>query len=1357
MSLPAALEFTLNRKPVRAEKISPNTTLLEFLRATGLTGTKEGCAEGDCGACSIAILERDARGKPIYRAINSCLVPVCLMAGREIVSVEGVGCSANPHPVQQKMIEHYGSQCGYCTPGFICSLFEGYYRNDLKTGDDLDEQLAGNLCRCTGYRPIRDAANEAFTERPNHNGRDAFAQNLKKRGKKLGSARYEFGTEKFFRPASLAKLLQLLKVNPDARLIAGATELGLDITKRFQKFRVLISVEAVPELTEIKSTTDEWRIGAAVTLTEIYDKLHGEFPALGDMLRVFGSRQIRNRATMGGNLVTASPIGDSAPVLLAFDAKVVLVGQASSLSPSKNEEKNSETGKMPVLRERTLPIDEFFIAYRKTALQPDEILKTIIIPRGASAPNLTRKSGWFKVSKRREMDISTVAACFVVDLDADNVVRHARLAYGGVAAMPSRVKKAETALLGKAWNEETIQAVLPILRTEFTPISDVRGSAEYRSGLITSLLEKFYFESAGKASCRFSYKNETGKLETGKMPVLQNIPHESGHKHVTGEAIYTDDSVAQKNMLEVWPVCAPYARAKILKRDASVAKSMPGIAVVLLAEDVPGLNDVGAVRKDEILLADREVFYHGQIVALVVGENQEVCRVAAEKIIVEYEPLPPILTIEDAIAQNSFHTEPNFIRRGDVNAFFEGRDSALRCPDATAQRPRHVLEGEFSMAGQEHFYLEMNAAWAEPGEDGSMFVMSSTQHPSEVQHIVAHLLHLPVNHVVVQSPRMGGGFGGKETQAATFAALAALAAAKTNRPVRVRVNRDLDMMITGKRHPFLAKFKVGYNTDGDLLAAKIALISNGGWSLDLSMPVTDRAVFHLDNAYFIPAVEFSGQVAKTNLASNTAFRGFGGPQGMLVIEEIIDRIARRLGKSPEEIRERNLYRGKGETNTTHYGQEIEDNRIQRVWQELKQSSAFEKRRAEIAKWNSENPYRKRGLAMTPVKFGISFTLTHLNQAGALALIYQDGTVQVNHGGTEMGQGVHTNITMIAAKELGIPLANVRVMPTSTDKVPNTSATAASCGTDLNGMAVKNACDILRARLASVAAKLLSKKLGRELAADQVEFAGNYAFERGAHAPARVGTSRGGALGAVDEASTATAGAAVLPEAASFAEVVRAAYVQRISLASTGYYRTPEIHYDRAKGQGRPFLYFAVGAAVTEVEVDGLTGMSQILRTDILHDAGDSINPGINLGQIEGGFVQGAGWLTCEELIWNDQGALLTHSPDTYKIPAVGDRPLEFNVQFLKNATQPNNIHGSKAVGEPPLMLAISVREAIRDAIAAFGPGRGEIELRSPATCEAIWKAIQKIKTHEKAPNSKHQHPEKLQTPSAKPNSPFFGV
>ena len=885
------------------------------------------------------------------------------------------------------------------------------------------------------------------------------------------------------------------------------------------------------------------------------------------------------------------------------------------------------------------------------------------------------------------MDISTVAACFTLDLDEAGVVRHARLAYGGVAPTPARAHKAEAALLGQPWSARTVHSVLPLLRQEFSPISDVRGSAAYRTGLIGSLVERFLEDAEEAAAPEQSPIEPPGHRSDAP-------PHESAHKHATGEALYADDVAARRPMLEVWPVCAPHARARIIRRDASAARQMPGIAAVLLAEDVPGENDVGAVRRDEVLLAGQEVSYHGQLVALVVGDSQEACRAAAEKVEIVYEPLPPLLTIEEAIAQGSFHTEPNYIRRGDVR-------------QALQQAPQ-TLQGEFRIAGQEHFYVEMQAAWAEPGEDGAMSVMSSTQHPSEVQHAVARVLGLSVNHVVVQSPRMGGGFGGKETQAATFAALAALAAAKTRRPVRVRVNRDQDMMLTGKRHPFLARFKVGYNSDGELLAAQIELFSNGGWSLDLSQAVTDRAVFHLDNAYYIPHVEVSGQVVKTNLASNTAFRGFGGPQGMLVIEEILDRIARRLGLTPERVRERNLYRGRGETNTTHYGQEIEDNRLEQVWHSLKAESKFEGRRREIEDWNAAHPSRKRGLAITPVKFGISFTTTHLNQAGALVLIYQDGTVQVNQGATEMGQGVYTNMAMVAAQELGLSLDKIRVMPTCTDKVPNTSATAASCGTDLNGMAVKAACEVLRERLMGVAAGLLAEKLERPVRAGEVRFEKNVAA---VHSPQST----------VHSPQSTVHG----PQSTvAFADVVKAACLQRISLSSTGHYRTPEIHYDREKGQGRPFLYFVVGAAVTEVEVDGFTGMSRILRTDILQDAGDSINEGINVGQIEGGFVQGAGWLTCEELVWDDQGRLLTHCPDTYKIPAVGDRPRQFNVRLLSQATQRQTIHGSKAVGEPPFMLAISVREAIRDAVAAFGQPGGEVPLPTPATGEAIYKAVQ---------------------------------
>jgi xanthine dehydrogenase molybdopterin binding subunit/xanthine dehydrogenase small subunit len=1257
--------FELNGEVQEIGHYSPNITLLQYLRKKGWTGTKEGCAEGDCGACSVAMLDQDAKGNPIYRAINSCLVPLASLEGRIVVTVEGVASKDGKlHPVQESMVKNYGSQCGYCTPGFVMSLFEGFYREDLREEWQLDDQLCGNLCRCTGYRAIRDAAFDSLSNRAECSSEDPFQAKLKRPCQELASVTNHVGTEIFHRPSSIAELLELLRANPNAELVAGGTEVGIKLTKLFRKFPVLISLEGVRELKQIEKTDTEWRIGAGVTLTNVWQAIGEEYLALSTMFRWFGSRQIRNRATFGGNLVTGSPIGDSAPVLLALDADVELVSAEG---------------------ERRVPLAEFFAGYRRTILKSGEIMRTVIIPRvQGNDPGLTRLCQFYKVSRRREMDISTVAGCFRVDLDPDGCVKNARLVYGGVALMPSRVRSAEEALTGKAWTAESVATIRPLLLKAFTPITDVRGTAEYRRELVPELLEKFYDET--QTGLRQPWEHR----DLGVPQYAPNgwLPHESGHLHVSGEANYVDDEGTKRGMLEVWPVCSPHPRARILLRDAAEARKMPGVVRVFFAEDIPGINEVGTVRHDEPLIAKDEVFYHSQIVAVVVGDTEEHCRLAAEKVQVEYEPLPAILTLKEAIAANSFHTEPNWIRRGDFDKAIQ--EAPLR------------FKGEFEFGGQDHFYLESQAAWAEPGEDETIELASSTQHPTEVQHIIAHLLGVASHKVVVKCPRMGGGFGGKETQAVIPAGIAALAATAINRSVKVRFNRDQDMMITGKRHPFIANFDVGFDQEGHLLAVRTNLISDGGWSLDLSMAVTDRAMYHSDNAYYIPAMEVSGCIAKTNTTSHTAFRGFGGPQGMLVIEEIIDRIARTTGLRPEVVRERNLYRGTGETNTTHYGQEIEDNRIQRVWRELVVTSEFEERREGIANWNASHSTRKRGLAITPVKFGISFTVTHFNQGGALVLIYQDGSVQVNHGGTEMGQGIHTNIAAIAARELGLTPDRIRVMPTSTDKVPNTSATAGSTGTDLNGAAARNGCQELKARLRPVAAALLSQKIGA-VGPEAVLFENNKVF--------------------VESNSKA----AIL-----FEEVVQRAYVERISLSVTGFYRTPGIHYDRAKGRGKPFHYYGIGASVSEVEVDGRTGMTRFLRVDILHDAGDSINPGINRGQIEGGFIQGMGWLTTESLMWLKDGRLLTHSPDTYKIPAVGDIPIDFRVAFLSQATQANTIYGAKAVGEPPLMLAISVREAIRDAVAAFGEPGGLIPLASPATSEAIFTALKERRKRSQA-------------------------
>ena len=747
-------------------------------------------------------------------------------------------------------------------------------------------------------------------------------------------------------------------------------------------------------------------------------------------------------------------------------------------------------------------------------------------------------------------------------------------------------------------------------------------------------------------------------------------PHESATAHVTGRARYVDDLPTPSGLLYAWAVEAGAQCGRITRLDTSAASQMPGTVRVLTVEDIPGDPLIGPIVHDEPVLAQGEVFFPAQAVAVVLAETLEQARAAARAVVVEVEPAEAINSLGEALARKQWLITPHHIERGDVDAALEGA--------------AHTVAGTTQNGGQDHFYLETQAAQAVPVE-GGLHISSSTQHPTEVQKMAAHVLGIPASHVVCEVPRMGGGFGGKESQATNYAVLAALGAHLTGRPVRFVVDRDHDMRQTGGRHPFWTLWTAAFASDGTLTALDARLYCDGGWVTDLSGPILDRALFHLDNAYFIENVRLEGVACRTNRKSNTAFRGFGGPQGMLVIEDVMDAGARAVGLEHAEVRRRNFY-GAAPRDRAPYGQQVpDDGRMSRIWSELLHSSDFAARRLIVDKANERARHARRGLAITPVKFGISFTASLLNQAGALVLVYTDGSVQLNHGGTEMGQGLYTKMRAICADALGISTDRIRHMATATDKVPNTSATAASSGSDLNGQAVLAACEEVRERM-------------RPVAEEQV-----------------------GAPAVFED------GLVVGPDGhMTFDALAGQCWARRISLASTGFYATPGVAYDREAGHGTPFYYYAYGAAVTEVEVDGLTGMHRVLRVDILHDVGDALIPSIDVGQVEGGFVQGMGWLTCEEVLFDEGGRCLTHGPSTYKIPAVGDVPRDFRVRLLDKAPQPGVIHGSKAVGEPPFMLAISVLHALRDAVSAFGDSA--FDLPAPATPEAILRAVESART-----------------------------
>ncbi|WP_278412117.1 xanthine dehydrogenase molybdopterin binding subunit [Stutzerimonas kunmingensis] len=764
----------------------------------------------------------------------------------------------------------------------------------------------------------------------------------------------------------------------------------------------------------------------------------------------------------------------------------------------------------------------------------------------------------------------------------------------------------------------------------------------------------------------------TEDLVTG---VGKSVKHDSAPKHVSGEAVYVDDRLEFPNQLHIYARMSDRAHARIIRIDTAPCYEVPGVAIAITAQDVPGQLDIGAVLPGDPLLADSKVEYIGQPVIAVAADSLETARKAAMAAIIEYEDLEPVLDVVEALHKKHFVLDSHTHKRGDSA-------TALACA------PRR-LQGSLHIGGQEHFYLETQVSSVMPTEDGGMIVYTSTQNPTEVQKLVAEVLGVSMNKIVIDMRRMGGGFGGKETQAAGPACMCAVIAHLTGRPTKMRLPRMEDMTMTGKRHPFYVEYDVGFDDDGLLHGIEIDLAGNCGYSPDLSGSIVDRAMFHSDNAYYLGDATINGHRCKTNLASNTAYRGFGGPQGMVAIEEIMDAVARELGKDPLEVRKRNYY-GKTERNVTHYYQTVEHNMLEEMTAELEASSDYAKRREDIRAFNAASPILKKGLALTPVKFGISFTASFLNQAGALVHVYTDGSIHLNHGGTEMGQGLNTKVAQVVAEVFQVDIERIQITATNTDKVPNTSPTAASSGADLNGKAAQNAAQTIKQRLVEFAARKW------QIFEEDIEFKNGQVRLRDQYI--------------------------------SFEELIQQAYFGQVSLSSTGFYRTPKIYYDRSQARGRPFYYFAYGAACSEVIVDTLTGEYKMLRSDILHDVGASLNPAIDIGQVEGGFVQGLGWLTMEELVWNDKGKLMTSGPASYKIPAVADMPLDLRVKLVENRKNPEDtVFHSKAVGEPPFMLGISVWCAIKDAVASLADYRAQPQIDAPATPERVLWGVEQMR------------------------------
>ncbi|KAM9493284.1 aldehyde oxidase 6 [Clarias gariepinus] len=1290
----AVLCVFVNGRKVIVRDPDPDTMLLSFLRdKLQLTGTKYGCGGGGCGACTVMLSTYDTQTQTInHFSVNACLMPLCQTHGAAVTTVEGIGNSKSKlHPVQERIAKANGSQCGFCTPGMVMSMYTLLRNRPQPSMEDITQALGGNLCRCTGYRPIIDgyrtfcesesccqvngvacctSNNKAAPEQLQLFNKEEFlpldpTQDLIFPPELIRMAESQDQTTRTFRgermtwisPASLGELLQLKSQYPQAPIVMGNTNIGLDIKFKGVVHPIIISGTRVKELFEVSHKPEGVHFGAGCTLSTMLCVLQKcvcslpaeqtqTYSALLEQLRHLGGEQIRNVATLGGNIASAYPNSDLNPVLAAGRSSVLLL---------------SHDGR------REVPLDkDFFVGFGKTILRPDEIVLSVFIPISRECEVVCA----FRNAPRKENALATVSAGMRVWLHHhSDLVRDMSVYYGGVGAHTLSAESTTRHVIGRAWSEETLSDAYTSLLDDVTGAAG--GKVVFRRSLTLSMFFRFYLRVLQHLRDQNIIQSEIPKHELSAVEPLSNyiqpgyqefqavsegecvgraFPHCSSVSHATGEAIYCDDIPHTHGELFLSVVTSTRAHAKITHVDVGGALAMEGVVDVVTAEDIPGRRSVSFTVLDEELLAHDQVACVGHMICAVIADTMQHAKLAAAAVKVVYEDLKdPIFTVEEAMEKSSYFLPLRKIQRGDVV-------SALQETD-------HVYEGELRLGGQEHFYMETQSMLVIPvGEEKEMKVYVSTQHPTLVQMAIAETLAIPSNRVSCHVKRIGGAFGGKVTKTTVLACITAVAAWKTERPVRCVLERGEDMLITGGRHPVLGRYKVGFMNDGRITSADVYYYANAGSSPDESPLVAEKILLQMDNCYNIPNLRGHGAACRTNLPSNTAFRGFGVPQSMMVIENMINDVAMMLGRPAEEIREKNMYK---EISFTHYKMEFDPENLQRCWEECKQRADIAHRRENITRFNLQHRWRKRGLAIVPIKYGVGFAEGFLNQAAALVHIYKDGSVLISHGGTEMGQGLHTKVQQVASRELNIPLSLIHITETCTSAVPNTSPSAASFGTDANGMAVRDACRTLYKRLE----------------------------------PIRLAD----------------------PDA-PWQSWIKRAFLDRISLSATGFYRGQDAGMDWEKQEGRPYPYFTYGTCCSEVEIDCLSGEYRTVRTDLVMDIGRSLNPSIDIGQIEGAFIQGLGLYTMEELHFSPSGVLYTRGPGQYKIPAVCDVPLQFNVYLLAGSENPHAIYSSKGTGEPAVFLGSSVFFAIKDAAVAARRDAGltgPFTLNSPSTPEQV--------------------------------------